>query len=97
MEDKMNSQHEFFKPSLQDGQERCSLEAKVLLALKTFAFRVAAHAFIDNYQKYHLPEWITLRGGEVYSIYQWKPRIHSAPLPRVPGRAVALRRVLVLT
>jgi hypothetical protein len=28
---------------------------------------------------------------------KWKPRIHSAPLTREPGRAVALGRVLVLT
>jgi hypothetical protein len=42
MEDIMNSQHEFFKPSPQDGHERCSLEAKLLLPLKTFAFGVAA-------------------------------------------------------
>jgi hypothetical protein len=30
MEDIMNSQHEFFKPSPQDGHERCSLETKLL-------------------------------------------------------------------
>jgi hypothetical protein len=28
---------------------------------------------------------------------KWKPRIHSAPLTREPGRAVTLGRVLVLT
>jgi hypothetical protein len=32
-----------------------------------------------------------------YSINEWKPRIHSAPLPREPDRAVALGRLLVLT
>jgi hypothetical protein len=35
--------------------------------------------------------------GRLYSINEWKPKIHSAPLPREPGRAVALERVLVLT
>jgi hypothetical protein len=37
------------------------------------------------------------RGGEAYSINEWKPRIHNAPLTHEPGRAVALGRVLVLT
>jgi hypothetical protein len=35
--------------------------------------------------------------GRLNSINEWKPRIHSAPLPREPGRAVALGRGLVLT
>jgi hypothetical protein len=38
-----------------------------------------------------------LDGGEAYSINEWKPRIHSAPLTSEPGKAVALGRALVLT
>jgi hypothetical protein len=32
-----------------------------------------------------------------YSINDWKPRIHSAPLTHEPGRAVALGRVILMT
>jgi hypothetical protein len=80
-EDIMNSQHDFFKPSLQDGHERCFLVAKVLLLLKTFVFRVAAHAFIDYYQKYHLPEWITLTwwGGLLHQSMETKNSQRPAP------------------
>jgi hypothetical protein len=35
--------------------------------------------------------------GRLTPSMKWKPRIHSAPLTREPGRAVALGRVLVLT
>jgi hypothetical protein len=35
--------------------------------------------------------------GRLNPSMKWKPRIHSAPLTREPGRAVALGRVLVLT
>jgi hypothetical protein len=37
------------------------------------------------------------RGGEAYSINEWKPRIHSAPLTHEPDRAVALGPALALT
>ena len=50
MEDIMGSQHPFFKPSLQDGYERCSIEARILLPLKTFAYGVPPHTFIDYFQ-----------------------------------------------
>jgi hypothetical protein len=50
MEDIMGSQHSFFKPSLQDGHERYSVEARLLLPLKTFAYGVPSHTFIDYFQ-----------------------------------------------
>jgi Plant transposon protein len=50
LEDIMASPSQFFRPSQQDGHQRCSVEAKVLLPLKTFAYGVAPHAFSDYFQ-----------------------------------------------
>jgi Plant transposon protein len=50
LEDIIGSQHPFFTPSLQDGYERCSIEARLLLLLKTFAYGVLHHTFTDYFQ-----------------------------------------------
>jgi hypothetical protein len=48
-------------------------------------------ATLTAYARAHRSHFYTLL------LLSWKPRIHSAPLTREPGRAVALGRVLVLT
>lgn len=40
----------FFKQSPSDGESRASLEARLLLPLKTLAFGVASHTFTDYFQ-----------------------------------------------
>jgi hypothetical protein len=50
MEVVMGSGYDFLKLSPQDGFERCSTEARLLLPLKTFAYGVPPHTFIDYFQ-----------------------------------------------
>jgi Plant transposon protein len=50
MEDVMTSRFRFFQTSAQDGLERSSIEARLLLPLKTLAYGVPSHTFIDYFQ-----------------------------------------------
>jgi len=50
MEDFMASNIHFYKSSVQDGHEKTSLEARLLLPLKTLAYGVPPHTFIDYFQ-----------------------------------------------
>jgi hypothetical protein len=46
MEDIMGSQHDFFNLSPRDGHEKCPVEARQLLTLKTFSYGVPPHIFM---------------------------------------------------
>ena len=50
MEDIMNSHIEFFRLTPRDGVTKSSLEAKLLLPLKTLAYGVPPHTFTDYFQ-----------------------------------------------
>jgi hypothetical protein len=50
MEDVMASNISFFKSTVRDGFDRSSLAARLLLPLKTLAYGVPPHTFIDYFQ-----------------------------------------------
>jgi hypothetical protein len=50
MEDVMASNIPFFKSTVMDGLEECSLAARLLLPLKTMKCKISPHAFIDYFQ-----------------------------------------------
>jgi len=50
MEDVMACDNKFYKSSPDDGVTRSSLEARLLLPIKTLAYGVPPHAFIDYFQ-----------------------------------------------
>ena len=50
MEDVMRSNYSFYKSSHMDGFQRSSIEARLLLPLKTLAYGVPHHTFIDYFQ-----------------------------------------------
>jgi hypothetical protein len=50
MEDVMASNIKFFKLTGMDGHRKSSLAARLLLPLKTLAYRVPHHTFIDYFQ-----------------------------------------------
>jgi ribosomal protein L32 len=50
MEDLMASNYSFYKTSHMDGFQRTSIEARLLLPLKTMAYGVPHHTFIDYFQ-----------------------------------------------
>ena len=50
MQDVMAGNFEMFKSTEQDGESKASLEARLLLPLKTLAYGVPPHTFIDYFQ-----------------------------------------------
>jgi hypothetical protein len=51
MEDAMASNIIFFKSNGKDGRSKSSLAARLLLPLKTLAYGVPPHTFIDYFQR----------------------------------------------